>query len=158
MHPDKSATVIGFLDLRPGITPEDFEKALEELDVDKVLDANRTARVRTEQSYIRQALLGGRIDAECAVCGHRFSVDLLVCAHIKPRSCCNDAEKASIPLQVDDEEIRRLRGMLAFVKSVEPKFLARLRKKYGAATLRRIQIERALTRLQVFVDTFSGLL
>ena len=60
------------------ITPEDFEKALEELDVDKVLDANRTARVRTEQGYIRQALLGGRIDAECAVCGHRFPVDLLV--------------------------------------------------------------------------------
>ena len=71
MHPDKSAAVIGLLDLRPGITPEDFEKALEELDVDKVLDANRTARVRTEQGYIRQALLGGRIDAECAVCGHR---------------------------------------------------------------------------------------
>jgi len=69
MHPDKSAAVIGLLDLRPGITPEDFEKALEELDVDKVLDANRTARVRTEQGYIRQALLGGRIDAECAVCG-----------------------------------------------------------------------------------------
>jgi hypothetical protein len=45
MHPDKSAAVIGLLDLRPGITPEDFEKALEELDVDKVLDANRTARV-----------------------------------------------------------------------------------------------------------------
>jgi len=55
MHPDKSAAVIGLLDLRPGITPEDFEKALEELDVDKVLDANRTARVRTEQGYIRQA-------------------------------------------------------------------------------------------------------
>jgi hypothetical protein len=36
MHPDKSAAVIGLLDLRPGITPEDFEKALEELDVDKV--------------------------------------------------------------------------------------------------------------------------
>ena len=49
MHPDKSAAVIGLLDLRPGITPEDFEKALEELDVDKVLDASRTARVRTEQ-------------------------------------------------------------------------------------------------------------
>ena len=97
MHPDKSAAVIGLLDLRPGITPEDFEKALEELDVDKVLDANRTARVRTEQGYIRQALLGGRIDAECAVCGHRFPVDLLVCAHIKPRSCCNDAEKRAFP-------------------------------------------------------------
>ena len=41
--------MIGLLDLRPGITPEDFEKALEELDVDKVLDANRTARV--ERSF-----------------------------------------------------------------------------------------------------------
>ncbi len=97
MHPDKSAAVIGLLDLRPGITPEDFEKALEELDVDKGLDANRTARVRTEQGDIRQALLGGRIDAECAVCGHRFPVVLLVWAPIKPRSCCNDAEKRAFP-------------------------------------------------------------
>ena len=95
MHPDKSAAVIGLLDLRPG-SRRDFG-ALEELDVDKGLDANRTARVRTEQGYIRQALLGGRIDAECAVCGHRFPVDLLVCAHIKPRSCCNDAEKRAFP-------------------------------------------------------------
>ena len=63
-------------------------------------------------------------------------------------------------MQVDDEEIRRLRGMLAFVKSVEPKFLARLRAKkvWCRDAIRRIQITgslRALTRLQVFVDTFQ---
>jgi RNA-directed DNA polymerase len=41
--------------------------------------------------------------------------------------------------QLNEEECLKLRGMLAYVKSVEPSFLARLRKKYGADTIRRIQ-------------------
>jgi retron-type reverse transcriptase len=42
--------------------------------------------------------------------------------------------------RLEDEAKQKLRGMLAFVKSVEPKFLARLRKKYGNSVIRRIQI------------------
>lgn len=41
--------------------------------------------------------------------------------------------------QLSDDEARKLRGMLAYVKSVEPKFLSRLRKKFGSSAIRRIQ-------------------
>ncbi len=41
--------------------------------------------------------------------------------------------------QLSPEQIRELRGMLAYVKSVEPKFLGRLRDKYGSNAIRRIQ-------------------
>jgi RNA-directed DNA polymerase len=41
--------------------------------------------------------------------------------------------------RLDSEECLKLKGMLAYVKSVEPSFLNRLRKKYGNETIRRIQ-------------------
>ena len=42
--------------------------------------------------------------------------------------------------KLNPEQIRELRGMLTYVKSVEPKFLVRLRSKYGSNAIRRIQI------------------
>ena len=36
MHPDKSAAVIGLLDLRPGITPEDFADLARDREVQKL--------------------------------------------------------------------------------------------------------------------------
>jgi RNA-directed DNA polymerase len=44
--------------------------------------------------------------------------------------------------RLNDEQIRELRGMLAYVKSVEPRFLTRLRKTYGAKAIRSIQAGR----------------
>jgi hypothetical protein len=41
--------------------------------------------------------------------------------------------------QLTKDEALSLRGMLAYVKSVEPGFLNRLRFKYGAENIRRIQ-------------------
>ena len=41
--------------------------------------------------------------------------------------------------RLSTEEGLRLRGMLAYVKSVEPEFLVRLRKSYGSAVIRKIQ-------------------
>lgn len=41
--------------------------------------------------------------------------------------------------KLDANEIGKLRGMLAYVNSVEPDFMRRLGKKYGAATIRRCQ-------------------
>ena len=38
------------------------------------------------------------------------------------------------------EQSLELRGMLAYVNSVEPSFLARLSRKYGSEVIRRIQI------------------
>lgn len=42
--------------------------------------------------------------------------------------------------RLSNDQSLKLRGMLAYVKSVEPSFLGRLRKKYGSETIRRIQI------------------
>jgi RNA-directed DNA polymerase len=41
--------------------------------------------------------------------------------------------------RLNGEQTRELRGMLAYVKSVEPRFLTRLRKKYGSSVIRSIQ-------------------
>ena len=41
--------------------------------------------------------------------------------------------------RLNEEESLKLRGMLAYVKSVEPSFLARLKKKYGPEAIRRVQ-------------------
>jgi RNA-directed DNA polymerase len=41
--------------------------------------------------------------------------------------------------RLDKEQSSWLRGMLAFVNSVEPEYLDRLRAKYGVANIRRIQ-------------------
>jgi retron-type reverse transcriptase len=37
--------------------------------------------------------------------------------------------------QLDEQEVAYLRGFLAYVKAVEPRFLTRLRRKYGRATI-----------------------
>lgn len=41
--------------------------------------------------------------------------------------------------RIERDDALRLKGTLAFVKSVEPSFLSRLRRKYGADVIRRIQ-------------------
>jgi len=41
--------------------------------------------------------------------------------------------------RLDSAEVLKLRGMLNYVNSVEPAFLRRLRKKYGASTLKRLR-------------------
>jgi retron-type reverse transcriptase len=40
---------------------------------------------------------------------------------------------------LDDQKVKALAGMLAYAKSVEPRFLVRLRRKFGAETIRRIK-------------------
>ena len=41
--------------------------------------------------------------------------------------------------RLDADQTVRLRGMLNYVNSVEPAFIRRLRKRYGASTMRRLQ-------------------
>lgn len=43
------------------------------------------AKARKEQDRLRDYLLGGRIEAPCALCGRTFGKDLRVAAHIRPR-------------------------------------------------------------------------
>ena len=67
MHPDKSAAVIGLLDLRPGITPEDFEKALEELAQVDVWEVEYEATGRLPSLEVPvPAVLGRRLVLERA--------------------------------------------------------------------------------------------
>ena len=58
---------------------------------DTDLDAFR--RMRAEQRDLRRHLVSGRTTADCALCGKVLPVNLLVAAHIKPRSQCNEAER-----------------------------------------------------------------
>ena len=41
--------------------------------------------------------------------------------------------------KLDYEQCVELRGMLAYIKSVEPQFITRLRRKYGTDVIRRCQ-------------------
>lgn len=57
------------------------------------LESDSVAKVRKEQSYLRAHLLQGKNVAKCSLCGEEFPFDLLVAAHIKKRSKCEDYEK-----------------------------------------------------------------
>lgn len=56
-------------------------------------DASALTKLRTEQADLRRHLLGNRMSAPCSVCGEMYPRRLLIAAHIKPRSLCNDAER-----------------------------------------------------------------
>jgi hypothetical protein len=49
---------------------------------------------RTEQAYLRKHFLGGNSHGPCCLCGRAFPVELLVAAHVKPRSACSPIERA----------------------------------------------------------------
>lgn len=56
-------------------------------------DIEGFAKVRAEQQDLRRHLIAGRESADCALCGHTFPTNLLIAAHIKPRSQCTEAER-----------------------------------------------------------------
>jgi len=58
-----------------------------------VLDGVALKPYRKEQGKLRQALLGGWLQAECDLCGNRVPREFLVAAHIKRRSECTVAER-----------------------------------------------------------------
>jgi hypothetical protein len=57
------------------------------------LDREYTARGRVEQAYLRSKLFNRAVKAKCALCGDVFPTDLLIAAHIKPRSECALSER-----------------------------------------------------------------
>jgi hypothetical protein len=57
------------------------------------LDREYTAKVRVEQGYLRKYLFGGKETSSCALCRRTFPTNLLIAAHIKPRSKCSLQEK-----------------------------------------------------------------
>jgi hypothetical protein len=52
----------------------------------------REVSTRGEQDFLRRKLLKGKNHGRCFLCGDDFPVELLVAAHIKPRSECTDKE------------------------------------------------------------------
>ena len=56
-------------------------------------DVDAFRKMRAEQRDLRQHLIAGRTAACCALCGKFLPVNLLIAAHIKPRSHCNEAER-----------------------------------------------------------------
>jgi hypothetical protein len=48
---------------------------------------------RKEQSILRGMLFKGLQETKCAVCHRTFPIDLMVAAHIKPRSKCSTSER-----------------------------------------------------------------
>ncbi|QQQ74881.1 hypothetical protein IOD16_27650 [Saccharothrix sp. 6-C] len=57
------------------------------------LDGRVVAKYRKEQGELRKVLVGDAAEAPCALCGRVFPVGLLVAAHIKRRSVCDDHER-----------------------------------------------------------------
>jgi hypothetical protein len=57
------------------------------------LDREQTIKGRTEQAYLRSLLFGAKYIAPCSICGRKLPIELLVAAHIKPRSECTAYEK-----------------------------------------------------------------
>jgi hypothetical protein len=60
------------------------------------LDRDCISKARKEQAFLRAHLLRGSITGKCVICHHDFPIDMLVAAHLKMRSACNNAERKDI--------------------------------------------------------------
>ena len=60
------------------------------------LDREAVGTGRREQAALRRWLLRGSSRGTCALCGRAFPADMLVAAHIKRRSLCDDAERRDL--------------------------------------------------------------
>ena len=61
------------------------------------LNRPATVRQRREQQRLRAALLRGRDEAECALCGEQYPARFLWASHIKKRAAATDEEARDIP-------------------------------------------------------------
>ena len=61
------------------------------------LDREYTVNGRREQGYLRALLFQGKSISTCGICGREFPVELLIAAHIKPRSKCTQIERRDAP-------------------------------------------------------------
>jgi hypothetical protein len=71
-------------------TKQQFKKTAT---IDGLLDCEHSIKGQGEQSYLRHCLFGDKEDANCALCGRRLPLGLMVAAHIKARSECSRRER-----------------------------------------------------------------
>jgi hypothetical protein len=57
------------------------------------LDRERSALGRVEQSFLRSKIFGEQQESMCSLCARQLPVELLIAAHIKPRSECSRSER-----------------------------------------------------------------
>lgn len=57
------------------------------------LDREQTVLGRIEQAFLRSQLFQGQDLARCSLCGHDFPKEIMVAAHVKPRSECTARER-----------------------------------------------------------------
>ena len=57
------------------------------------LDNVHSAKGRVEQAFLRNKLFGQADEAICCLCGQKLPTNLMVAAHIKPRSQCSRKER-----------------------------------------------------------------
>src|ERR1051326_8177650 len=60
------------------------------------LDREHSTTGRVEQGYLRRSLFGAADEGVCCLCGRRLPIELLIAAHIKPRSACSRRERLDV--------------------------------------------------------------
>jgi len=95
---EKSTAILAGLELEserhfPVTSETEFNDACSDSMPDGALDAVGKSRRRKEQGFLRNHLFGKKSIGTCGICGHALPVELLVAAHIKPRSECAEEER-----------------------------------------------------------------
>ena len=71
-----------------------FEKIYQRLEqLDDTDKYGKSSHARKEQRILHAILFQGKTEARCAICHELLPVDLMVAAHIKPRSKCSEKER-----------------------------------------------------------------
>jgi hypothetical protein len=78
------------VEVEPEVTDAEYDEAIRTFDEE--LDRPGISKIRKEQAYLRQKILGKSRMGTCALCGETFPRNLLVTAHIKPRAKCDYEE------------------------------------------------------------------
>lgn len=76
-----------------GVSEEDLAKQSNKFKDAASLDNQSTTTVRLEQGLLRKNLFQGKKTEKCSICGKTLPVNLLVAAHIKKRSICDNEER-----------------------------------------------------------------
>lgn len=79
--------------IKAALKPADILTSLiDEVDLDRAC----IHKARKEQAFLRAHLLKNSLKGICTICHYEFPIDMLVAAHLKARSACNNLERRDI--------------------------------------------------------------